>query len=62
MKKTFIQPIVDVDTFEIEDVITTSIETGENEGDIDVGGGEPLVEVEEGGCGGVRKLAFDRKI
>ena len=36
MKKIFEQPVVEIEKFEIEDVITTSL--GENEGDIDVGG------------------------
>lgn len=36
MKKIFEQPVVEIEKFEIEDVITTSLD--ENEGDIDVGG------------------------
>ena len=37
MKKYFEEPIVDVQKFEIEDVITTS-SLDENEGDLDIGG------------------------
>lgn len=40
MKKIFVQPIVEIEKFEIEDVITTSggPELDDNEGGIDVGG------------------------
>ena len=38
MKKMFGTPVIDILKYNVVDVITTSVETGENEGDIDVGG------------------------
>lgn len=38
MKKFFEQPVAEIVKFNIEDVITTSVVPGEDEGDLDVGG------------------------